>query len=172
MTPKAKLALATLALGAAVAATGVPAAGDESASSAGRPASHSVSFNYNKLDFADLRGGPVEGIVVAGQRSGRRRVQVFASLHGLPVKDGASSTYLVAAIDRPCADELDGNVDGADFLVWRRLVSTGEPDLLDKSTPKLLGSFVAARSVRVFERSDSGEPRQLTCGPVRRARQR
>ena len=162
-----KLGLAAFALGAVVATAGVSVAGDG-------PAARQAAW-YAKFDgFADVRGGPIQGIVATGQQPNRRRVRVFVSLHGLPVTDGASNTYLIVATKRPCSQaapaggdaDSDGDVDGTDFALWRTVLTTTRADLFDKATPKLLGPLKSARSVRIYDRKDGGQPTQRACGPV------
>lgn len=110
--------------------------------------------------FATLEGQRVRGLVVATKRPEQPRVATFVSLHGLSTTGGVSSTYLVVASKASCED---GNVDGADFLVWRTPIPANPDGGLHVSSARLRAPLHSARSVRVYDRTQVGQPTQLAC---------
>ena len=120
--------------------------------------SATLTFNYAKLDF--MRRGSIRGIVAAAQRSTRGRITVFASLHGSELKEGAR--YQVLASKLACSE--DGDTDGSDFLVWRiRLTGQNDGDTFAARKTRRRAPLRSTRSVRVYDLSGSGPPRQLSC---------
>jgi hypothetical protein len=122
----------------------------------------------DKVQFAELSEDSMRGLVVASQRAGQPRVKVHVSLHGLPPADGPEP-YRILADQRPCSIagdfNADGNVDAADFLVWRTsiIMANTEGDFHVKSTRRR-APLRSAQSIRVFHRADDGKPEQLACG--------
>lgn len=160
MGGRAKFPLAALAVGAGVAmATSVSATGDEGKSP---PAADSQPASKRVLVTAQRTKRPIRGVVAAVQPSSRRRGTLFVSLHG--VKPGAS--YRVDGNKASCGDaDTDGDSDGADFLVWQRVVKSGKSsnDVASRARIALTAPLRNAKSVRIFALPPGGTPIQRAC---------
>ena len=163
MTRKAKLGLAAAAVGTMVAATTGSAAGDK------------ATPKLAEAHFAQLGGGTLRGLVVATHSPGARRVRVHVSLHGRPPTGealGGPEVYRVVADKRRCSADYDadGDVDGADYLVWRTpsiIMANTEGDMHVRSTG-LRASLRSAKSIRVLGRGSGGKVTQRACGAPQR----
>jgi len=163
---RSKLGVGAVALGAVIAATGLAVAGSGSASPR---ATQSAASNLSQVTFAQLKGGTIGGLVAAGKLPGTRRASVYISLHGLPPIEGDSDRYLVTADKRPCSQaagdaDADGDVDGADFLVWRVgiIMASTEGDF--HVTARQRSRLDSAKSVRIYDWP--GPLEQKACGPA------
>ena len=163
MTRNARLGLAAITVGAAVAATGGSATGDK------------ATPKLMEAQFAQLGGGPVRGLVVATHRPKARGVRLHVSLHrgsgASQAQDGADTYRIIASTRRCSADfDLDGAVDGADYLVWRTsiIMANTEGDMHVKSA-RLAAPLKSSKSIRVFAREGGGGKfTQQACGPTQR----
>lgn len=155
-----------MALGAVIASTGIAVAGSGPAPPT---ATKSAVTNLSQVTFAQVKGDPIGGLVAAGRLPRERRASIYISLHGLPPIQGDSDRYLVTADRRPCSQvagdaDLDGSVDGADYLVWRVgiIVADTEGDFHVRAHPR--AGLDAAKSVRIYDWP--GPLVQKACGPT------
>lgn len=123
-----------------------------------------------RVEFAYFGGTPTGGLVVGVRRPGRSRLAVRGSFTGIP--DAVpGKRYLIAATTRPCSRQIagdfnaDGDVDGADFLVWRTsiIMANTEGDFHFRSSPRLQRARARTRSVRILDRDEGGDLRERDC---------
>ncbi len=158
MGGRAKFPLAALALGAGVAmATSVSAAGDGSGPTAAD--SPRAAASKGVLVTAQRTQRPIRAMVSVNQPTRRRRGRLFASLHG--VTPGAR--YRVDGNKAECS--ADGDVDGADFLVWRSFVRStkSSDDVGGTARVPLNTSLRRTKSVRIYALPSGGSPVQSAC---------
>jgi hypothetical protein len=139
-------AVAALAVAAAVAASGVSSADDGGVRGAAREAGSGMATGV-------FRRGPISGIAVA-ERTRVRRARLFVVVEALPVK----RAYLVFDT-KPCAEA----VERPDVVLGIIMANTEGDFHFRSSRVRLRQRLAATRSVRIYDRRDSGESRQLAC---------
>ena len=98
----------------------------------------------------------IGAVVQAVQPARGKRAGLTISMHGLTPE----TTYLVGISRRPCSASADanedGDVDGADYLLFRAVTAgAAEDDLLSTGRVPVRGSLRSARSVRITSGADA-----------------
>jgi len=85
------------------------------------------------------------------------------SLHGLKLRGGEPTRYVVLASTQPCSKP--GFADGADYVVWRTqiIMANTEGDFFVSKRVRRRKGLQATRSVRVYEREQDAELKQRSC---------
>ena len=111
--------------------------------------------------------GQVQGTVALTQQPRASRARSVVSLHGLTPE----TEYTVSVFDSRCPGSTRATASGAvavDIMGGPR--STGlNDDLFSARRVRLDAPLRRARSVRVFELSDTGPPALVACMPLRPA---
>jgi hypothetical protein len=153
---------AAFVLGAVLATTAVSAAGQPSPTPRG-----GGHLPTEEISFAVVKGGSVRGliIVVAQKQVTRGVINVYWSLHGLPVRDGASTTILVAASKKPCSQSITASKE----IVLKTSAKTTTGNSFKTARVRLRAPLGDAKSVRIFDMIDPAGRVQLACGAIRAA---
>jgi hypothetical protein len=161
MAGRTKFLAAGLTAGAVIATSGVSMAGGDAAVRGSVKAPRDVATGQATGVFSR---GPVQGIVIVEALPNKRRARLGISLHGLPVRDGTSNTYLVADT-KPCSKVIDDT----DIVISSIIVANTEGDIHFKGgTTRLRKKLGATRTLRVYEREQDADVSQLACVSARR----
>jgi hypothetical protein len=119
-------------------------------------------YNPKEISVDRMRDGKIDGLIVA-RRAANRRVRLDLSLHGLTLRGGKPTKYVVLASTQPCSKP--GFVDGADYVTWRTqiIMANTEGDWFVSKRARRRLSLASTRSVRVYEREQDAELRERAC---------
>jgi hypothetical protein len=116
-----------------------------------------AAFVYQKIEFAVFKGDTVQGIVTTAQRSKGGRARVTLSLDGYdPGPD-----YRVIGSRRGCSKPATTTSS----YVYIEINDRQPTKFAETTAP---GKVMAAKSVRIFARPESGEYTQIACTAVLR----
>jgi hypothetical protein len=115
-----------------------------------------AAFVYQKIEFAVFNGDTVQGIVTTAQRSKGGRARVTLSLDGYD----PGSEYQVSGSGRGCSKPATTTSSYVYIEINDR-----QRIFAETTAP---GKVMAAKSVRIFARPESGEYTQIACTAVLR----